>query len=102
VNQQQRGSELVDFTRLAGRLRIAAGVLAVAAVAGSVIDGLLHGLTFSLLIRWATGFVAATLVVTAVLGAVYAVRGATGAQRRGQRLSGGDTGFLPPRRPWRR
>jgi hypothetical protein len=89
---------LVDFPRLAARLRVAVVVLGILALAGAVGEGLISGLTFAVLIRWGSGFLAALLVSSAVLTALSAYRGADTAQRRGERLSGEDVGLVPPRR----
>lgn len=93
----EREQRLLDFPALARRLQGVAGVLAVVAVVGAVVEALLVGLYFSLLIRWASGFVAALLIATAITVALHAYRGADSAQRRGERLSGPDVGLLPPR-----
>lgn len=90
---------LLDFAALAARLRTVTVVLAVLAVAATVIDGLLGGLTFGVMLRWAGVFVVAMLLCAGVSVAVQALRGVDAAQRRGERLSGGDVGLVPPRRP---
>jgi len=82
-----------------GRLRVAAGLLAVCAVVGIIVDGLRSGLTFAVMVRWVGIFAVAMLVVAAGLVAIHAFRGAERAQRRGESLSGPDVGLIPPRRP---
>jgi hypothetical protein len=91
-------SGIVDFGALAGRLRVAAVVLAVVTVVGVIVDGLRSGLEFALMVRWAAAFVLGMVVVTAVLVAIHALRGAGTAQQRGEPLSGPDVGLVPPRR----
>jgi hypothetical protein len=85
------------FAGLVWRLRTAAGVLAVAALIGVVTDGLLHGLTFTVMAVWATLLVVAVLVAAAVVVAVDAYRRAHDARAGGERLSGGDVGLWPGR-----
>jgi hypothetical protein len=97
-DDQTPNSSLLDLPRLAARLRVAVIVLGVLALAGAVGEGLIVGLTFAVLIRWGSAFLAALLVVAAVLTALSAYRGADTAQRRGERLSGDDVGLVPPRR----
>lgn len=92
-------SRPVDFSALARRLQTVAGVLGVLALGGAILEGLLSGLTFAVLITWAVGYVAAVLLVAGVLVALHAYRGADAAQRHGRRLSGPDVGLLPRRRP---
>jgi hypothetical protein len=89
---------LLDFPALAGRLQTAAGVLAVVAVVGAIVEALIDGLNFGLLLRWATLYVVALLFAAAVVVALHAYRGAETAQERGERLSGRDVGLAPPRR----
>jgi hypothetical protein len=89
---------LVSFGALAGWVRIGAGVLAVLALIGVVVDGLMSGLSFGLMVRWLSLLVVGILLLTGVSAAVTAVRGASAAQRRGERLSEHDVGLLPPRR----
>ena len=90
---------LVDFTVLAHRLRgVALGLLGLA-FAAVVVDGLLRGLTFSIMLLWAGVYAVALVVVTAVLVAVHALRGAGESERRGERLAGPDVGLRPRRRP---
>lgn len=90
---------LLDFAALAGRLRVAGGVLAVLALVGVIVEGLRTGLTFGAMLKWSGILVAAFLAVAALLVAYHAYRGAGAAQRRGERLSGPDVGLTPPRRP---
>ena len=73
--------------------------LAVLALVALVVDGLANGLSFAIMARWAGVFLLAMTLSAAVLVAVHALRGADDAQRRGERLSGGDVGLIPPRRP---
>jgi hypothetical protein len=89
---------LLDFRRLAVRLRGAAVLLGVVAVAGIIVDGLRSGLTFAVMVRWAGMFVLGVLLVAAVLVALHALHGADIVQRRGESLSGPDVGLVPPRR----
>ena len=84
---------------MGARVRLAAAVLAVPALAGLVIEGLVAGLTFGAMLRWATIWVAGVLATAALLTALSAYRGADRAQRRGERLAGSDVGLVPPRRP---
>ncbi|MGH8932603.1 MAG: hypothetical protein ACRDZO_18760 [Egibacteraceae bacterium] len=92
-------ARLLDFRALVGRLRVAAGLLALCAVVGVIVDGLRSGLTFAVMVRWVGIFAVAMLVVAAGLVAIHAFRGAERAQRRGESLSGSDVGLIPPRRP---
>ncbi|HUH07156.1 MAG TPA: hypothetical protein VML96_05035 [Egibacteraceae bacterium] len=94
-NRQQR---LLDLPAFARRLRVAAAALAVLALIGAAVDGMLTGLEFAGLLQWFGLFLVALVVVGAILVAVDAYRGADRAQRQGQRLSGRDVGMLPPRR----
>jgi hypothetical protein len=89
---------LADFPGLAARLRTVATVLAVAALLAIVVDGIVRGLSFSVMILWLSVFAGGLLIATAVSVAVHALRGADTAQRRGERLAGDDVGFLPRRR----
>ncbi|MGH8910735.1 MAG: hypothetical protein ACRD0K_30630 [Egibacteraceae bacterium] len=98
TGERRHEAALVDFRRLAGRLRGAAGLLGVVAVAGVIVDGLRSGLTFAVMVRWMGVFVLGMLVVTAVLVALHALRGADAAARRGESLSRPDVGLVPPRR----
>jgi hypothetical protein len=86
------------MSRLARWLRMVAIGLAFLAIFAAVIDGLVRGLTFAVLARWAGAYLAAWLLVSAAVVAVDAGRRATGAQRRGERLSDEDVGLVPPRR----
>jgi hypothetical protein len=88
----------IAFTPLAQRLRRAAGVLAVLALVGLVVHGLLRGLSFAVMGLWAGVFVVGLVLATAVLVALHALHGTATAQARGERLSGDDVGLLPPRR----
>lgn len=90
---------VLDIPALLARLRVCAMLLAVLAVAGLIFEGLVTGLAFTVMVRWAAILVAAVLVCAAVLVALDALRGADAAQRRGERLSGDDVGLIPPRRP---
>jgi sugar phosphate permease len=97
TGEQLHEAGLVDFKALAVRLRTAAGILGIFAVLGVVVDGLRIGLTFAVMVRWAGVFVLGMLVVTAVLVALHALRGADTAARRGESLSGPDIGVVPRR-----
>jgi hypothetical protein len=90
---------LLDLPVLATRLRLVAGVLAALALVAVVLDGLANGLSFAIMARWAGLFLLTLALAAAGLVAVQALRGADRAQRRGERLSGGDVGLLPPRPP---
>jgi hypothetical protein len=83
---------------LAGWFRTAAGVLAVLALVAVVVDGVVNGLSFGLMVRWTGLLIAALVLLAGVAAAVSAVRGAAAAGRRGDSLSEGDVGLLPPRR----
>lgn len=96
---QRHEAGLLDFGALGERLRSAAGLLGVIAVAGVMVDGLRSGLTFAVMVRWGTAYVIGLLLVAAVLVAVQALRCADMAQRRGESLSGADVGLVPPRPP---
>jgi hypothetical protein len=87
-----------DLSRLAAWLRTVAISLVFVAVRAAVIEGLVQGLTFAVLARWAGAYLAAWLVVSAVVVAVHAMHRASKAQRRGERLSDDDVGLIPPRR----
>ncbi len=89
---------LVDFTVVGSRLRPVAGVLALGALAGVVVEGLTEGLTFGVMVRWAGILVAAVLVVAALLTAFSALRGMARASQRGERLASPDVGLKPPAR----
>ena len=91
------GTPLVDFTAAWARLRVATVVLAALALLGCVVDGVLHGLTFELMGRWAGLFVVALLATTAVVTALHALGGAGRAGQRGERLSAPDVGLSPRR-----
>jgi|GEM_PF-4337301 len=93
-----KDDKLIDVAALAVRLRYVAGALGVLTLAAVVVDGLRNGLTFTLLGRWAALFAALLVVITALLIAGQAVRGAGSAARRGERLTGRDVGLVPPRR----
>jgi hypothetical protein len=94
----QEPPRLVAFSAVAGWVRVGAGVLAVLALIGVVVDGLVNGLTFGVMVRWLSLLVVGILLLAGVSAAVSAVRGASAVQRRGERLSGEDVGLLPPRR----
>ena len=85
------------FAPLARRLRRSAAVLAVVALAGLVVHGLLRGLSFGVMGLWAGLFVVGLVLVAAVLVALHALHGTATAQARGERLSGDDVGLLPRR-----
>jgi hypothetical protein len=86
---------LVEFTPLAGRLRAVAAWLAVVTLLAIVVDGMVRGLSFGVMVLWLSLFLAGLLVAVAVLVALHALRGAGAAQRRGERLAGDDVGLLP-------
>ena len=88
---------LVDFSDVPGRLQTTAGALAALAVLGCVVDGVLNGLTFALMGRWAGIFVVLTLAATAVITALHALGGAGRAEERGERLASPDVGIAPRR-----
>lgn len=89
---------LVEFPPLAARVRTAVTVLAALALVAVVIDGLVNGLSFTVMIRWLSAFVVGLVVVVGVNVALHALRGAGAAQRQGERLAGDDVGLVPPRR----
>ncbi len=93
VNEQ-----LVGFRSLAGVLARVGGVFAALALAGTIAEGLIAGLTFAVLFRWAALFVTALLGAATLISAGYAVLAMRRAQRSGQRLSDRDVGLLPSRR----
>jgi hypothetical protein len=97
-SEDPRGDRIVDFTNLAGRLRVAAITLGIVAISATVVEGMVDGLTFRVLGRWAAAYAAVLVLVSGVLVGVHAYRGADSAQRRGERLGSGDVGLLPPRR----
>lgn len=86
---------LIDFTALVRGLFWAAVVLGGLAVAGAVVQGLVQGLTFAILLQWATLWLLGLVVAAAALVAAHALRGAGRARRRGERLSSDDVGALP-------
>lgn len=92
---------LVDFPALVRRLFWVAVVLGGVAVAGAVLQGLLRGLTFGVLLLWGTLWVVGMVVAGAVTAALHAVGGAGRARRRGERLASRDVGAMPtlPSRP---
>lgn len=90
---------VLDPAALAVRLRMLAVVVGALSLVGVVADGLAAGLTFAVLARWVGIALAALLVLSAIVVAVDALQGVGEAQRRGERLSGGDVGLTPP---WRR
>jgi hypothetical protein len=75
VNDARR--QRVDLPVITARLRVLAGPLGLAAIAGAVVEGLLYGLTFAVLARWALVFVA----VLAAGGVVVLLVGALGRRR---------------------
>lgn len=87
----------IGFPALAGWVRTGAAVLAVLTLIGVVVDGLVSGLTFALMLRWLSLLLAGIVLLAGISAAVHALRGAQAAQRRGERLSGDDVGLLPPR-----
>jgi hypothetical protein len=91
-------SRLIEFSPLAARLRTVASVLAVAALLAIVVDGMIRGLSFGVMVLWLSVFVVGLVLAAAVSLAVHALRGANSAQRRGERLAGDDVGWMP-RRP---
>jgi hypothetical protein len=88
---------LLDFAALGGRLRRVLPVLTALAVLGAGIEALGAGVSPTLVVRWASILVALVLAALAVLTGLHALDGADRAQRRGERLSGGDVGLMPPR-----
>ena len=86
---------LLDFAKLVRRLFWIAVVLAAVAVAGAVIQGLVAGLTFGVLVQWGALYAVAVVVVGAITIAVHALRGAGRARQRGERLSSDDVGLIP-------
>lgn len=92
------GERVVEFPPLAGRLRAAAVVLAVATLLAMVVDGVVRGLSFGAMVVWLSVFVVSFLITAAAMVALHALRGADRAQRRGERLSGDDVGLVPRRR----
>lgn len=94
----EHGDEIVAFGPLAGRIGTAAGVLAVLAFVGVVIQGVQQGLSFGLMGRWGALWLIAVAFSAALLAAVHALGGANRAQRRGERLAGHDVGLWPSRR----
>lgn len=75
-----------------------AGVCGVLALGAAVVEGLVGGLTFAVLLRWGAAYVAALLLAAAVLVAAQVWRGPGAAQRRGHHLSASEVGLAPPRR----
>ena len=86
---------LLDFAKLVRRLFWIAVVLAAVAVAGAVIQGLVAGLTFEVLVQWGALYAVVVVVVGAATIAVHALRGAGRARQRGERLSSEDVGLIP-------
>lgn len=95
----ERDEPLVDFDAVPRALRLAVGLITVGVLVGAVVDGLLRGLTFQTLGRWAGIYVVVLVLVAAVVTAVHALRGAGRAGSRGERLTSDDVGLLPRRRP---
>lgn len=94
MEQQPR---LVDWPRVARRLRATVLVLTALAVAGWLVAGLVgDSLTVRSLGSWLGLAVGATLVAEVVIVGGSALRGMLRAGERGQRLAGGDVGLLPP------
>lgn len=89
---------LLDFTALARRLRVLAAAVGVLACGGVVVEVALGTAIVPAAVRWTTGGLVVLVVGAAVLVALQAYRAADTAQRRGERLTAGDVGFLPPRR----
>jgi len=89
---------IVEFPRLAARVRTSVAVLAALALVAVLVDGLVNGLSFTVMIRWLSAFVVGLVVVIGVNVALHALRGAGTAQRQGERLAGDDVGLVPPRR----
>lgn len=87
---------LAALASLAARLQTVAGVCGVLALGGAVVEGLVAGLTFAVILRWSAAYVAAVLLAAAVLVA-RTFRGPW-AQRRGRHRSASDAGLGPPRR----
>jgi hypothetical protein len=98
VSEPPPTSSSGDLGRLGRWLRTVAIGLIFVAVLAAVIDGLVRGLTFAVLARWAGVYLAAWLIVSAAVVAIDAARRASAAQRRGERLSDDDVGLIPPRR----
>lgn len=88
--------QLLDFSRLVRRLFWTAVSLAAVAVAGATVQGLVSGLTFSVLGQWAALFAVVLIVAWAAVIAIHAAGGARRARRRGERLSGDDVRLVPP------
>jgi hypothetical protein len=88
---------IVEFGTLSRRLQTGGLVLAGLALLGCVADGVLRGLTFATIGRWAGIFAVALLLTSAVVVAVHALAGAGRAGRRGDRLSSPDVGIGPRR-----
>lgn len=97
VDADEQDRTVAGFGRVADRVRVAAAVIAVLVFVGAVADGVVGGLSFAGLARWAGVFLAAVLAATAVAVALDAYGRADAAQRRGDRLTGDDVRVLPPR-----
>lgn len=88
---------LVDLLPLGRRLFWIAVALAALAVAGAVVEGLLAGLTFGVLVGWGARWAAAVVLAGAVVVAASALTGARRASGRGERLGSDDVGLTLPR-----
>lgn len=80
-------------------MRAVAGAVLVGALIAIVIDGMLNGLSFAVMLRWAGAAVIGLLLLAMIGVAVHALRGAGSAQRRGERLAADDVGLMPRRPP---
>ena len=88
---------IVDWHRLARRLRWTVSLLGGGAVAGWLIAGAVTGqLTVAGLFVWVGVALGALFVAEVVLVGGSALRGMLRAGERGHRLAGGDVGLLPP------
>jgi hypothetical protein len=66
---------LVDVTAVAARLRVVVGVLSLAAIVAAIVDGLLSGLTFAVLLRWTVIFAMAVVAVAIAIVIADLLRG---------------------------
>jgi hypothetical protein len=80
-------------------MRAVAVAVVVLTLVAIIVDGMLNGLSFGMMLRW-TGLAVLILLALAIGSvAVHALRGAGSAQRQGERLSSDDVGLRPRRRP---
>lgn len=89
---------ILQFSDLVRQVRWVAVVVAGLTAVVVAADAVLSGPSLVAAVQWVGAGLALVLSISTVLAVVHALRGMDAAQKRGERLSGDDVGWRPPRR----